>query len=318
MGQDRARMVWWLIAAMAATTVLSLALGGLTVAPFSNPSLLAAVGLAVGISQFYRRIRPDPRIYAITEATTQILLILLFGILLTYAAVTADFPYRDADLYAIDNALGFDRRAYLDFFNHRPWLAQTTSVAYFSMLPQFALVPVLMFVCNRFERLQQMILAIAVALLMTALISVFTPSLTAFVHVDLAKVTHIPAGIYTPEPTMEGLRSGALRVIHLNNLEGLVSFPSFHTAAALIFVWALSAVPYVRWIAVALNLALIAATPIDGAHYAIDVVGGAVVALVAIVVSHWLCRLAADRAAVPRATVQISQPDISGEATAPG
>jgi len=34
-------------------------------------------------------------------------------------------------------------------------------------------------------------------------------------------------------------------------------------------------VPYVRWPAIALNAALIAATSIDGAHYFIDLVGGA-------------------------------------------
>jgi membrane-associated phospholipid phosphatase len=46
----------------------------------------------------------------------------------------------------------------------------------------------------------------------------------------------------------------------------------------------------VQWSAIALNAALIAATPIDGAHYFIDLVGGAVVVFAAIAASNWICR----------------------------
>ena len=83
-------------------------------------------------------------------------------------------------------------------------------------------------------------------------------------------------------PTLEALRGGTLHAIQLDNLEGLITFPSFHTAAALMFIWALRTVPYVRWPAIVLNVALIAATPIDGAHYFIDLVGGAAVAFAAL------------------------------------
>jgi membrane-associated phospholipid phosphatase len=86
------------------------------------------------------------------------------------------------------------------------------------------------------------------------------------------------------------ITTGTFRSIPLDNLEGLITFPSFHTAGAIMFIWALRKVPYVRWPAIALNAALIAATPIDGAHYFIDLVGGAVVAFAAIAMSYWICR----------------------------
>ena len=90
-------------------------------------------------------------------------------------------------------------------------------------------------------------------------------------------------------PTLEGLRAGTFRSIPLDNLEGLITFPSFHTAGALMFIWALRTVPYVRWPSITLNVALIVATPVDGAHYFIDLVGGAAVAFAAIAASYWLC-----------------------------
>src|SRR5262245_35235339 len=103
------------------------------------------------------------------------LLILLFGILLTYAAMATNF-YRDAELYAIDRALGLDRRAYLDFVNSRPLLAELSGYCYQSLLPQFALVPMVLMVAGQLARLRCWMIAFGLALIATSAISVFTPA----------------------------------------------------------------------------------------------------------------------------------------------
>jgi len=292
MTYTRATLVWYLVGVMAVLTLASFVLTGLTVDFSSNPWVFLSIGGILATSFFYRYRRPNPQLCALTEAAAQLLLILLFGILLTYAAVAAKFPYVDAELYAIDNAIGFSRHGYLKFFAGRPWLAQILEVAYFCMLPQLALVPAIMFLAKKFERVQRMMVAIVISLLATAFISVLTPSLTAFVYVDLAQMASVPADIYTPAPTLEALRAGTMRAVRLDHLEGLVSFPSFHTTAAMIFAWTLRKVRYVGLAGILLNLTLIAATPLVGAHYFIDLVGGAVVAFAAMALSHWLCRRA--------------------------
>ena len=153
MTQTRATLVWCLVGAMAMMTIVSFALAGLTVDLRSNPWLPLAITGLLAASFFYRFRRPNPQVCAVTEAGTQMLLILPFGILLTYAAMTANFPYRDADFYAIDQALGLERRAYLDFVNSRPLLAELAGYAYLSLLPQFALVPMVLMVANRLPRI---------------------------------------------------------------------------------------------------------------------------------------------------------------------
>jgi membrane-associated phospholipid phosphatase len=286
-----ARHLWSLIAIMGALTVVSLLLTHLTVDVFSNPALFVFLGVLFAANCFYRFWRPDPHLQAVTEAAGQILLILLFGILLSYAAVAADFSYRDVELDLADKALGFDRSAYLAFFAHRPRLAWTIGVAYLTLLPQFALIPLILFSAKQQHRLQSMILAFGIALLATDAISIFTPSVTAFVHLDLPSIpTEIARGLYTPVPTLDALRSGTPYTIKLDNLEGLISFPSFHTAGALLFAWALLKVPYIRWLGLALNAALIAATPVNGAHYFVDLLGGAAVAGVSLAASALLFR----------------------------
>ena len=65
-------------------------------------------------------------------------------------------------------------------------------------------------------------------------------------------------------------------------VEGYVSFPSYHTAAALLFVWAIWPLRWLRIPVVVLNVALILGALLMGSHYLIDIIGGAVVALLSI------------------------------------
>jgi hypothetical protein len=303
----RAHLIWYLIAIMAVLTLVSFLFTGLTIDPFSNPLLLLVLCALVAVSWFYRALRPDAHLQAAAQCAAQILLIFLLGILLTYAAMAAAFPYCDAHLYAIDQMLGLDRSAYLEFVNSRHWLAKIAELAYLSLLPQIALVPSILFISNDIPRLQALIFAFGIALLVTAGISMFTPAVAAFVYLDLTPSTYanIASTVYTHVPTLESLRSGTFRSIHLNNLEGLITFPSFHTTAGLMFAWALWTVPYVRWIGFIVNGALIAATPIDGAHYFVDLAGGVAVAIIAVCASRWLNRHG--EPAIMRATTAVTQ-----------
>lgn len=305
------RHIWILIAVMATATVASFLLTGVRVDPFSRPLLLLPFGVLGTTWWFYTSVRPDQRLAAFAEGFTQILLLLLFGTLLSYAAAAVPFPFQDANLLAIDTALGIDRRAYIDFFSRWPWLYNAVTLAYFTLMPQFVLVPLVLFFKNQPQRLQQFAFAAGAGLFATVAISVFTPSITT-IYLDLGLPVHaaIPPTLYTPVPTLQALRSGAPYWIDLSAIEGLISFPSFHTVGALLFIWALWTVSYVRWIALAINAGLIAAAPFIGAHYFIDLAGGAIVALMAIAAAHWFSRraISAPRPAPAAAPAELLEP----------
>jgi membrane-associated phospholipid phosphatase len=75
----------------------------------------------------------------------------------------------------------------------------------------------------------------------------------------------------------EGLRAGTFHVIRFDDIEGLISFPSFHVAGAFMVTWALRRTRRLVWIPVALlNVALVASTVLLGAHYAVDILATAV------------------------------------------
>lgn len=265
---------------------------GLRIDHTSNPSLAIIVVAYASVAVFYSFIRFDERLSRALTTVGQLMLLMLFGILCTYAATKVAMPYRDAELLAVDQWLGFDRTSYLQLLTDRPWKILLTNCIYLAMLPQLALVPLVLTMVGRVELLQRFTVAYGLALCMTTAIFVFVPAVGAFVYFDLtpAQYASLPDDIYTPARTLDALRSGTMNVIQLNNLEGLIAFPSFHTIAAVLYAWALWPVKLIRIPAAALNAAIISTTPAGGAHYLTDVLAGFVVAVAAVVASGAICR----------------------------
>ena len=113
-----AQLLWGIAALMAATGIGALALSGLRVDFSRNPALVAAAVGYGALAWFYHSLRHDARLSTGLETTGQMLLIMLLGIVISYPAAVTALPYRDAELYAIDQWLGFDRRAYVDLVGH--------------------------------------------------------------------------------------------------------------------------------------------------------------------------------------------------------
>lgn len=73
-----------------------------------------------------------------------------------------------------------------------------------------------------------------------------------------------------------------MRNVVVGDVRGLVAFPSYHTCFALLMSYALRGYKLLFIPSLAVNLAVIATTPLIGAHYVIDVAGGFAVAGLAI------------------------------------
>jgi membrane-associated phospholipid phosphatase len=92
------------------------------------------------------------------------------------------------------------------------------------------------------------------------------------------------------------IRNGTLTLIDFDQLDGLISFPSFHTAGALMVTWAFRHKPWLLWPLIVLNTGLIAATFMLGAHYFVDVVAGALL----LAGTVWLYRRVSPVLDIPR------------------
>ncbi|AMS42751.1 phosphatase PAP2 family protein [Aminobacter aminovorans] len=84
-------------------------------------------------------------------------------------------PLIDDRLITFDAALGFDWRAYVDFVNARPWLAQLSSMVYAS-LSQVALTILATSMLGRTRRVQQVVTAVMLGALVCVLVSALLPA----------------------------------------------------------------------------------------------------------------------------------------------
>src|SRR5258708_9200582 len=80
------RALWYGSVLVMLAALTGLAASGLSVDLRSNPSLLLLAAAYVATTLFYRNIRFDERLSQALVAVAQLLLILLFGLLCSYAA----------------------------------------------------------------------------------------------------------------------------------------------------------------------------------------------------------------------------------------
>jgi hypothetical protein len=281
---------WIVLGSMALALGLGLALTDFSIAPLSAvpPLAIAAVYTAAGYYNAFRPHRRAPFVVFILASTGQVLLIPVLMTPLTYVAASANLPMQDVALAAVDRALGLDWKAYFNFIYGHHALLVVTVLAY-SMIgwPVFG-VPIALGWTGRYRRLQEFTLAFAIALIVTTTISVLVPAMGTY---DLFNV-HPDPNIFTPGAYVDYLeimprvRDGTLRALTLSNLTGIVTFPSFHSAAAILYLWALWPVRWLGPVAAVVNVAMILATPIGGGHYFIDLLAGIAVAMTAIVAAR--------------------------------
>ena len=148
---------------------------------------------------------------------------------------------------------------------------------------------------GRLAWLRVFMLAFVLAALLTIALSALAPAEGVWLHDGIrgANPALLPVS-HTSWPVFLGLRDGSVRVLMAMGAEGIITFPSLHAALAVILIAGFWPVPAARWPAAALNTLMLAATPIDGSHYFVDVVAGVAVAVVSLLAARALVvRLAA-------------------------
>ncbi|MBZ9862924.1 phosphatase PAP2 family protein [Mesorhizobium sp. CA12] len=203
-----------------------------------------------------------------------------------YLASATDRPLMDQTLAALDAAIGFDWRAFLDLTNKQPLVAGMLVFAYHALARQLPLLFLLLAFAKRL-RLTEFIALLAVSSAVTAILMSLVPAAGAYAYfqprpIDFSNFT-VRAGMWHFTELMR-LRSGEPFNLLVTRSEGLVTFPSYHTALGIMVVYALRDYRWLFWSVGCLNAVMIVSTLPEGGHHLIDVIAGAVVAVASIVV----------------------------------
>lgn len=215
----------------------------------------------------------------ITEGLCLVLLLRGAFILLLYFLISfsKEIPLIDKYLALSDKLLGLNWVQYLKWTTDHPKTYKFFFYAYYSVEYQLFLCTIIYFILQKTREYFQFILIGAFCLLITGLIACLMPSEGYISYMqlnpnDFPTLNLDPGHIHLDN--YRRLRSGLFREAYFAPFAGPITFPSFHVMLATNFIWAFWQIPYLRWLLLVLNAAIIIGTPVIGAHYFVDCIVG--------------------------------------------
>jgi membrane-associated phospholipid phosphatase len=295
-------VVWSCVAGLALLEAAWLPMSTLTLDPAAWPGL--ARSLLYGIAGYafyalvsYRLRHSDDRVAAFLRAALERFSLLArsciaifavgsVGLVFTYLATAAALPLRDALLARLDADLGFNWLAVLGAINDHPVLARLLESAYASTAPLTEGVIIWLALRGNGERLSEFMALLGLVSLGLAAGMVLVPAAGAFVYFAPAPnlLEHF-AGKGEMWPFLDAfnaLRNGSLTRFDLTSVQGVVSFPSFHTMLGILVTYAFRDTRPLFMAAAAINAVMIVATLPVGGHYLTDVIAGVAISAAAI------------------------------------
>jgi membrane-associated phospholipid phosphatase len=194
-------------------------------------------------------------------------------------------PWHDDLMIRADLALGIDVRDLMRWTVTHPNLRLALEMAYRTFVTQ-TLVPVLCAYAGLLSvsTMRQYVWQFVVCLWLTLLTLWMVPVSGPYVwwSYDLPMQVHSAMA-----SQLEVIRGESPAVFRFTQLEGLVALPSFHTMGALAVTVACWRIPVLGPVLVGVNTLLIASTVLLGIHYAVDVIAGAVLYAIVVIVFRY-------------------------------
>jgi membrane-associated phospholipid phosphatase len=218
-------------------------------------------------------------------------LISLLGAVASYPAAAASTGFVDPSLARIDHALHFSWIGWYDVVSAHPLLQWIGAAAYASIFVTPALLLGYFAYADRRADARLFMATFWLAAVLTLVLFLRFPAEGPLAFLWHGPIPYMPASALYQSQLIPELRSHGIHDITLGNLHGLVCAPSFHTTSAVLYIATAWRAPLLRWPIIALNVAMLLATPVEGTHYLTDMICGALVAIAAIVVTGILIRM---------------------------
>jgi membrane-associated phospholipid phosphatase len=195
---------------------------------------------------------------------------------LSYFVAINPAPLNDALMVKIDGLLGFNWPNFFGWVLDHKAIGIALACMYVSLLPQAVLV--LLFVGAIYPRrpnrfVTAYLMSAAMTLFLFSLLPVAGP-FVYFHHLDM------PGAIYAEHYLQ--MRNHTRSAIPMDDLRGIVSFPSFHVSSAVIITYFIRGLPILFPLAVVVNTGMSIGALYVGGHYLSDVLAGLLVGLITI------------------------------------
>jgi len=301
------------IAALALCDWLWARHAGLTFSHWTQVVVLTGLLLAIGF--FYGSIRRNAQLADMALWGALVAACSVAAAIFTYLTATLGFPLVDSELVTIDAGLGFRWPAWFQFVNSHPLLKTLFVILYTSLLPECAASILYFAHRSRSDRIAEFLLGALISILIAATISGIFPALGAFAHFG------VPGPTWANYPShLLALREGGAASFSVNEFQGIITMPSYHTVLAILIIYAYRGFGRLFALALALNGLMLLSLPSEGGHYVIDVIAGVAVVAVTIAITsaaartRWWRQLSRANATTQRSTASKrtgEEPDVS-------
>lgn len=209
----------------------------------------------------------------------------LMGAVSAYPVAALTHGYHDAALQRIDVALQFDWLAWYRVVAASPVLQHLGIAAYRSIYLTPAVLLGWFAATGQRGAAYRFMATFWVAAVITLFLYSLMPAVGPFSYLWHQPIAYMPESELWQPDLIPMLRAHAVHVVDLGMLRGLVSAPSFHAAAATLYIVTAWRIPRLRWPLLAVNAIMLLATPVEGTHYLIDLILGSAVALLAVAIT---------------------------------
>ncbi|WP_428527545.1 phosphatase PAP2 family protein [Roseibium sp.] len=206
----------------------------------------------------------------------------------TFLAISMGYPIVDDWLMAADARLGFDWVAYIYEIDKHPLLIDFLKIMYDIFYLLILLVPLLLVVNRDVGRAYGFIFGFGFLCFLSSVISIWFPAKAAFYSYgvlpeDLENM--VPLVGYGFLEQFNIAYYGNLTQISIDNLSGILTFPSVHAGVAFWVIWSARRLPFLGVPIGSISFCMAVSAISHGGHYLIDIVAGfGVACLTAIVV----------------------------------
>lgn len=211
----------------------------------------------------------------------------LLVLISSYLAISLDYPLADPFLARLDRWLGFDGLALVKWVDGMPVLSWLLMHAYASFAPQLLVLPMLLILLRQPGSAFTLVLGYGMAGFATSAISVWFPALGAHATYGIASQALSSVNVhfgYAFLAEFHAVRDQETFVLSVATAQGILTFPSLHTAVAILCAAAASSHALLRYPILVLNVLMVVSTLTHGGHYLIDVLAGMVLALLALLI----------------------------------
>lgn len=251
--------------------------------------LVAAVVVMDAVSRFAPQSRTAEALRTIAYGLLYLVTTILCGIVAAYAMQRFAFPLQDDFLARADLVLGLNWADFAYWVDKHLSIQRLFHFAYDTISIQIALPVVVLAFAQRLDDVRAYLLAFAIAFLVTIVVSALMPAAGPVAFVDRASFAILKFTGATPLDHLARLRAAG-PLIFTDPAGGIATFPSFHTTVAVLIPLTLRRHHRAFICLLALNAFMLGGTLTEGAHYYVDVLAGAGMAVFAHVLARRMLR----------------------------